>query len=97
MPSALDPGTGTSFVFMYYGAVVNGNTDTITFQAELPFNGITAGSPIKLEFGFFDSAASIGADPTADMISGANYDIKLEVNGFVLYHEIFTAGAGGTN
>ena len=97
MPPVLDPGTGTSFVFMFYGAVVSGNTDTITFQAELPFNGITVGSPIKIEFGFFDNQASIGSDPNAQMIDGADYDVKLEVNGFVLYHEIYTATTGGSN
>lgn len=41
------PVGGSSFVLMYYGAM-NGNTDTITYQAELPFNGITPGSPVKI-------------------------------------------------
>ena len=85
-----------SFVFMFYGAD-NTNNDTILFKAELPFTGLTKGAPIKLEFGYFDDIASIGTNTSATMLDGTNYDIKLEVNGFVLYQETFTAGLAGIN
>jgi hypothetical protein len=46
-------GSGNSFNFEYYGAN-NGNNDTIFFQAQIPFVGLTVGAPLKFEFGFFD-------------------------------------------
>jgi hypothetical protein len=39
-------GTGNSFNFEYYGAN-NGNNDTILFQTQIPFIGLTAGAPLK--------------------------------------------------
>jgi hypothetical protein len=39
-------GSGNSFNFEYYGAN-NGNNDTILFQAQIPFIGLTVGAPLK--------------------------------------------------
>jgi hypothetical protein len=85
-----------SYILNYYGAA-NGNNDTILFKAEIPFTGLTVGAPLKFEFGFYDNQPSIGTLATAKMILNKVYNIKLEVNGFVLYETAYTALAAGTN
>lgn len=92
-----------AFVFQYYGAN-NGNTDLITFQASIPFVGLTVGAPLKFEFGYFDrvsgSVSNGGSgDSTAAMIKGNNYFIQLAVNGFILFQTYVTAqdSSGATN
>ena len=76
---------GEAFVFQYYAAE-NGNTDKITYRVEIPFNGLIVGAPIKFIFGFFDNQLTIDGGVSGGMNPGTEYDIKLEVNGFVLYH-----------
>lgn len=76
----------------YYGAN-NGNNDTILFRAEIPFQGLTVGSPVSIEFGYFDGPHPIGnPGSTAGMIDGAKYNVQLSVNGFILYQNTYTAG-----
>lgn len=77
-------GSGKSFNFEYYGAK-NGNNDTILFQANVPFIGLTVGAPLKFEFGYFDTLLALNGNPNSQMIAGATYHIQLAVNGFVLY------------
>ena len=63
-------GVSNSFNFMYFGAN-NGNNDTILFRTEIPFISLTAGAPLKFQFGYFDSVAPIGGAPAATMVVGA--------------------------
>ena len=77
---------GNAFVYQVYAAD-NTNTDQITYQIETPFNGLTAGSGVKFEFGWFDNQVAIGGVAAgSNFIIDAAYDIKLEVNGFILFH-----------
>lgn len=77
------------FVFNFYGAS-NGNTDNILFITELPFNGLTPGAPLRFEFGFYDNRNPISGVATAGMNTGVAYNIKLEVNGYLLYQTTYT-------
>jgi hypothetical protein len=88
--------TSGSFNFQYYGAN-NGNNDTILYQAQIPFIGLTVGAPLKFEFGFFDSVTALNGVATARMISGNTYKVQLAVNGFVLYDVNYIATTSGTN
>lgn len=88
-----------SVVYLNYYGKNNGNNDTILYQAEIPYTGLTAGAPTKFEFGFFDTIAPISptAVAAARTIVGKTYNIKLQVNGFTLYqvaHTVPAAGAG---
>ena len=85
-------GITNPFVYMVWAAAVNGNTEQITMTMNMPFNGLTPSSPMKFEFGYFDNQPMLTPSGSSDgMVAGAEYDIKLEVNGFVLYHHVFTA------
>lgn len=87
---------GQAVYLQYFGANTN-NNDTILFRAEVPFTGLTVGAPVKIEFGYFDGpgpigvALPLGATKGPSMVDGANYNIQLSVNGFVLYQHIYTA------
>jgi hypothetical protein len=85
-----------SFNFQYFGAM-NGNTDTILFQVQIPFIGLTVGAPLKFEFGFFDTVNPIGVAATTGMVVNTVYNIQLAVNGFILYQINWVAAAVGTN
>ena len=87
-------GDDDTFNFQYFGAM-NGNNDTILFQAQIPFVGVTPGAPLRFEFGFFDSVAPVVGDNTATTIVGNTYVIQLAVNGFIIYQTNFIVPAAG--
>ena len=62
----------------------------------MPFNGIRAGAPVKVEFGYFDNFNSL-TDSTINMIEGAAYTFNVQINGFTVYQEVYTAIPPGTN
>lgn len=80
--------------YLQFFAANNGNNDTVIYRASVPYLGLRAGSPIKLEFGYFDGPNQIGWDGVeaiTRMEDGKNYSIKVEVNGLTVYQEIFTS------
>ncbi len=80
--------------YLQYYAANNGNNDTVIYRASIPYLGLRAGSPVKLEFGYFDGPNQIGWDGVSAvtrMDDGKNYSIKVEVNGLTVYQEIFTS------
>ena len=82
---------------MNYGAYVAGNNDTITFRTEVPFTALTAGAPVKFQFGMFDDTNTYGGTGIGDTLwIGSTYNFKVEVNGFVLYQTSWTIPAGST-
>ena len=62
----------------------------------MPFNGIRAGAPVKVELGYFDNHPSL-TDPAVNMILGANYTFNVQINGFTVYQEVYTAIAATNN
>ena len=42
-------------VYLNYYGKNNGNTDTILYEAEVPFTSLTAGAPTRFEFGIFSN------------------------------------------
>ena len=74
-----------SFFFSNY-AVDNDNNDTVTFKTQVPFQGLTAGAPLRFEFGFFDKIAAHNGVAAAIMRGDTEFEIKLEVNGFTLFY-----------
>ncbi len=78
--------------YLQFYAANNGNNDTVIYRASIPYTGLRAGSPIKLEFGYFDGPNQIGWDgvsPITQMDNGQKYNIKVEVNGLTVYQETF--------
>ena len=75
LPFTITP--GSAFTFQYYATQIAGNTETITMRAEVPFNGLTSGAPIKFVFGYFDDVAPIDGGASTGMADGTVFTFTL--------------------
>ena len=57
---------GQAHVYEIFANIDGTNTDTISYEIRVPFNGIRAGAPVKVEFGYFDNQNSLLGPTTSN-------------------------------